>query len=47
MKKVNWIREELSTVKKGAARNNEFAMYELATRYLTGRSVTYDGAAGI
>ena len=46
MKKVNWIREELSTVKKGAARNNEFAMYELATRYLTGRSVTRDGAAG-
>ena len=47
MKKVNWIREELSTVKKGAKRNNEFAMYELATRYLTDRSVTYDEVSGI
>ena len=47
MKKVNWIREDLSKVKKAASRNNEFAMYELAVRYLTGRSVTYDSTAGI
>ena len=47
MKKVNWIREELSTVKKGASRNNEFAMYELATRYLTGRSVARDEVSGL
>lgn len=47
MKKVNWIREELSVVKKGAKRNNEHAMYELAVRYLTGRSVACDEVDGI
>jgi len=47
MKKMNWIREELSAVKKGAARNNEFAMHELATRYLTGRGVGRDGKAAL
>ena len=46
MKKTNWVREELSSVKKGAARHNEFAMYELATRYLTGRDVRFDAKAG-
>ena len=47
MEKVNWIRESISNVKKAAERCNPHAMYELATRYLTGRGVYRDDAEGL